>query len=177
MAAASKLLVRAAAESQTGNARGNNEDNVYFNGDFISPRAIRKDFAMKTGDYSESNCFAVFDGMGRNNTGSYASLLAASRLDDVADRVAYDIGRDADSVVLEYVRSTNIEIREQIKDTGGVRTATTMALLLIDNGTAHAYNVGDSRIYLYRDRQLIKLSRDHIATGGDRSFALSGAAV
>lgn len=162
MSALNKLEVRAAAESQVGNARGYNEDNVYFNGDFITPKTLRQDFAIKTGDSADVNCFAVLDGMGRNNTGSFASLLAATMLDDVIDRVSFDTGRPTDEVVLDYIQSANEAIRNQIRETGGVRTASTLALLIIENGTAHAYNAGDSRIYLYRDRQLIKLSRDHI---------------
>lgn len=173
MSTAKKLLVRAAAESQVGNARGNNEDNVYFNGDFITPRTIRQDFAIKTGDYSDINVFAVLDGMGRNNTGSFASLLGATRLDVVSSRVAFDSGRDTDSIVLDYMQSVNNEVREQIKETGGVRTASTIALVIIENGTVHAYNAGDSRIYLYRDKQLIRLSRDHISVRGQQSVALN----
>lgn len=173
MSTAKKLLVRAAAESQVGNARGNNEDNVYFNGDFITPRTIRQDFAIKTGDYSDINVFAVFDGMGRNNTGSFASLLGATRLDVVSSRVAFDTSRDCDSIVLDYMQSANVEVREQIKETGGVRTASTIALVIIENGMVHAYNAGDSRIYLFRDKQLIRLSRDHISLRGQQSVALT----
>ncbi len=168
-----KLLVRAAAESQVGNARGNNEDNVYFNGDFITPRTIRQEFSIKTGEYSDINCFAVLDGMGRNNTGSFASLLAATRLDEVADRIAFDTSTDTDDIVLDYINTANAEIRQQIRETGGVRTASTLALLIIENDTAHAYNAGDSRIYLFRDRQLVKLSRDHVSVSGQRSVALT----
>lgn len=170
---AKKLLVRAAAESQVGNARGHNEDNVYFNGDFITPRTIRQEFAIKTGEYSDVNVFAVLDGMGRNNTGSFASLLAATLLDEVADRVAFDTSVDTDTIVLDYIRKANAEIREQIRETGGVRTASTLALLVIENDTAHVYNAGDSRIYLFRDKQLIKLSRDHVAVRGQQSVALT----
>lgn len=173
VSAAKKLLVKAAAESQVGNARGHNEDNVYFNGDFITPRTIRQDFAIKTGEYTDVNCFAVLDGMGRNNTGSFASLLAATRLDEVADRVAFDTSSDTDEIVLDYVNNTNAEIREQIRETGGVRTASTLALLIIENDTAHIYNAGDSRVYLFRDRQLIKLSRDHVSARGQHSVALT----
>ncbi len=173
MSTAKKLLVRAAAESQVGNARGNNEDNVYFNGDFITPRTIRQDFAIKTGDYSDINVFAVLDGMGRNNTGSFASLLGATRLDVVSSRVAFDSGRDCDTIVLDYMQSVNAEVREQIKETGGVRTASTIALVIIENGIVHAYNAGDSRIYLFRDKQLIRLSRDHISLRGQQSVALT----
>ena len=170
---AKKLLVRAAAESQVGNARGHNEDNVYFNGDFITPRTIRQDFAIKTGEYTDVNCFAILDGMGRNNTGSFASLLAASRLDEVADRVAFDTSSDTDEIVLDYISRVNVEIRDQIRETGGVRTASTLALLIIENDTAHVYNAGDSRIYLFRDKQLIKLSRDHVSVHGQRSVSLT----
>lgn len=172
-AAAKGLLVRAAAESRTGYARGNNEDNVYFNGDFITPRTIRDDFAIKTGEYSDINVFAVLDGMGRNNTGSYASLLAATRLDDVMDRINYDTQRTADEIVLNYIQETNVAIREQVHDTGGVRTASTLALLIIENGTARVYNAGDSRVYLFRDKQLIKLTRDHVSVKGQRTVALT----
>lgn len=173
MSTAKRLLVRAAAESQVGFAHGNNEDNVYFNGDFITPRTIKDDFAIKTGEYSDVNVFAVLDGMGRNNTGSYASLLAATKLDDVADRLQYDTQKTPDEIVLEYIQETNIAIREQVHDTGGVRTATTLALLIIENGTARVYNVGDSRIYLYRDKQLIKLTRDHVSVKGQKTVALT----
>lgn len=173
MSTAKRLLVRAAAESQVGFAHGNNEDNVYFNGDFITPRTINDDFAIKTGEYSDINVFAVLDGMGRNNTGSYASLLAATRLDEVSDRVAFDTQKTPDEIVLEYIQSTNVVIRDQVNDTGGVRTASTLALLVIENGTARVYNVGDSRVYLYRDKQLIKLTRDHVTVKGQRSVALT----
>jgi len=171
--ATKKLIVRAAGESRVGHARGNNEDNIYFNGDFITPRIIRQDFAIKTGEEIDVNCFAVLDGMGRNNTGSFASLLAATRLDEVLDRVSFDTGNSPDAAVLDYVHNANIEIREQIKETGGVRTASTMALLIIENGMAHAYNAGDSRIYLFRDRQLIRLTRDHVSVRGQQSVTLS----
>ncbi len=173
MSTAKGLLVRAAAESRTGFARGNNEDNVYFNGDFITPRTIRDDFAIKTGEYSDINVFAVLDGMGRNNTGSYASLLAATRLDDVADRITFDTQRTPDEIVLDYIQNTNVAIREQVHDTGGVRTASTLALLVIENGNARVYNAGDSRVYLFRDKQLIKLTRDHVSVKGQRTVALT----
>ena len=61
MSEANKILIRAAAESNAGNARGNNEDNVYFNGDYITPRNIGRPFAIKTGEYTDVNIFAVLD--------------------------------------------------------------------------------------------------------------------
>ena len=173
MHAANKIYIRAAAESNVGNARGNNEDNVYFNGDYITPRNISRPFAIKTGEYTDVNVFAVFDGMGRNNTGSFASLVAATKLDAVADRIAFDTDVTPDDAVLAYMQETNELIRDQRRETGGVRTATTMALLIIEHGNAHVYNVGDSRVYLYRDKQLVKLTRDHVAVEGQKSVALT----
>ncbi|MBQ1440495.1 MAG: Ig-like domain-containing protein [Clostridia bacterium] len=156
-----------------GNARGNNEDNVYFNGDYITPRNISRPFAIKTGEYTDVNIFAVFDGMGRNNTGSFASLVAATRLDNLADRISFDPDATPDDAVLEYMQETNELIRDQRRETGGVRTASTMALLIIEHGNAHVYNVGDSRVYLYRDKQLVKLTRDHVAVEGQKSVSLT----
>ncbi|MBQ1412468.1 MAG: protein serine/threonine phosphatase 2C family protein, partial [Clostridia bacterium] len=168
-----QILIRAAAESNVGNARGNNEDNVYFNGDYITPRNISRPFALKTGDYTDINVFAVLDGMGRNNTGSFASLVAATKLDAVTDKLAFDNEVDPDEAVLAYMQDANEAIREQRQETGGVRTASTLALLILEHGNAHVYNVGDSRVYLYRDKQLVKLTRDHVAVEGQRTVALS----
>ena len=173
MSEANKIYIRAAAESNVGNARGNNEDNVYFNGDFITPRNISRPFAIKTGEYTDVNIFAVFDGMGRNNTGSFASLVAATELDSLADRISFDPDVTPDDAVLEYMQKTNEMIRDQRRETGGVRTASTMALLIIENGSAHVYNVGDSRVYLFRDKQLVKLTRDHVAVEGQKSVSLT----
>ena len=173
MRTSGKILIRAAAESNVGNARGNNEDNVYFNGDYITPRTIGRPFAIKTGEYTDVNVFAVFDGMGRNNTGSFASLVAATKLDAVTDRIAFDTDVTPDDAVLAYMQETNELIRDQRRETGGVRTASTMALLIIEHGNAHIYNVGDSRVYLYRDKQLVKLTRDHVAVEGQKSVALT----
>ena len=173
MSAANKILIRAAGESNVGNARGNNEDNVYFNGDYITPRNINRPFAIKTGEYTDVNIFAVFDGMGRNNTGSFASLVAATRLDTLADRISFDPDVTPDDAVLEYMQETNEMIRDQRRETGGVRTASTTALLIIEHGNAHVYNVGDSRVYLFRDKQLVKLTRDHVAVEGQKSVALT----
>lgn len=156
-----------------GNARGNNEDNVYFNGDYITPRNINRPFAIKTGEYTDVNVFAVLDGMGRNNTGSFASLVAATKLDSVADRIAFDTDVTPDDAVLAYMQETNEMILEQRRETGGVRTASTLALLIIEHGSAHIYNVGDSRVYLYRDKQLIKLTRDHVSVEGQKTVALT----
>ncbi|MDR1001761.1 MAG: Ig-like domain-containing protein [Oscillospiraceae bacterium] len=173
MSTAKGLFVRAAAESQVGFAHGNNEDNVYFNGDYITPRTINDDFAIKTGEYSDINVFAVLDGMGRNNTGSFASLLAATRLDEVSDQITYNTEKTTDEIVLSYINDTNELIRNQVHETGGIRTATTLALLVIENGNARVYNAGDSRVYLYRDKELIKLTRDHVSVKGQRSVALT----
>ena len=100
MQTSGKILIRAAAESNVGNARGNNEDNVYFNGDYITPRNIGRPFAIKTGEYTDVNVFAVFDGMGRNKTGSFASLVAATKLDAVTDRIAFDTDVTPDDAAL-----------------------------------------------------------------------------
>lgn len=166
-------MIRAAAESNVGNARGNNEDNVYFNGDYITPRNINRPFAIKTGESADVNVFAVLDGMGRNNTGSFASLVAATKLDSVADRIAFDTDVTPDDAVLAYMQETNELILDQRRETGGVRTASTLALLIIEHGSAHVYNVGDSRVYLYRDKQLVKLTRDHVSVQGQKTVALT----
>lgn len=69
----------------------------------------------------------------------------------------------ADSSVEEYVQSANKNICTYIKNNNGERMGSTMAALCISpkEREAVAANVGDGKVYLFRDGRLKKLSEDH----------------
>lgn len=148
-----KRKIHAAAQTHVGNVRANNEDNFYLCGH------IRADVSQKEEKYrctvrDSRFLAAVADGMGGEEFGELASLLAVRSLRPCG----FDAVRDT---ALACVRQANSQICAEIEKNGGRRVGSTLAALYIDGGKALCCNVGDSRCYLLRDGALIQLSTDH----------------
>ena len=105
--------------------------------------------------------FVVADGMGGAQAGEVASELAVRQF----DRGLPD-GRSPAEALSDLIRSGNAEIHRQARDDpdrAGMGTTVTAAYLHGDDlVVAH---VGDSRCYLLRDGDLIRLTRDHSLVG------------
>ena len=144
------------AATHVGEIRRNNEDNYYVNGQY------KKEMDALTDDcQDESACdrylCAVCDGMGGEAFGETAAYIAVKTLDKY-------LNSDFREKSGEYIEEANKLICDEIEKNDGVRIGTTLALLYIQNETAVTYNVGDSRIYLYRKNKLGQLSEDHNQT-------------
>jgi len=118
--------------------------------------------------------YAVADGMGGHGSGDVASQLALKTLqssiaaESVANALANDNITDEQALSLVFQSIANVNQRiydENVKrgqpDGTGMGT-TLVGLCLFGNGNrAVAFNVGDSRLYEYRNQQLAQLTRDH----------------
>ena len=160
-----ELFISAAAKCVGGDVRSN-EDNIFFNGDYIQEDLLDEVFEIKTGRVSDVNVFAVFDGMGRSGTGHEASCLAASELSSLYQDMNDDDRIRADDIVLDYINDVNEAIGVRSKHSGH-RSATAMAILIIENNTAHVYNLGDCRVYILRNGQFKQVSKDHLPRRGE----------
>jgi protein phosphatase len=122
-------------DSDLGRQRRGNEDNYYV----------------------RSPLFVVADGMGGAQAGEVASELAVRQFEGgVPD------GRDPGEALVELIQAANARIHEQARrdsQRAGMGTTTTAAYLAGD--TVVVAHVGDSRCYLLRDGDLIRLTRDH----------------
>ncbi len=128
---------RVGTATDTGRVRTNNQDSSLVGADL----------------------FAVADGMGGHQGGEVASALAVRILEAQATGASVESFRQA-------VQSANREIFEQAGSDGGLHGmgTTLCAVRLVDtpDGQLVAWaNVGDSRVYLFRDGTLIQLSEDH----------------
>ena len=147
------MLLEAFARTDPGPVRENNEDSLLVD--------------------EESGLFIVADGMGGHASGEVASELAVDTVQDVLlnqhdpdetrlDRQALD-DDDAIRERLRYaMNQASVRIRKAALDNpvhSGM--GTTLTVLLIEDGTAHFGHVGDSRLYLFRDGRLKRLTRDH----------------
>ena len=147
------LKIEGLAVTHAGKVRRNNEDNYYLFGSWredvhVKEQSVRK--AVTAGQLLA----AVYDGMGGEEAGEVASLLAAetfrscpiAQIDQEADRQMQD---------------ANARICAEADRRGVGRMGTTMAALYMDQNTAVSCNVGDSRCYFFRNGNLRQLSVDH----------------
>ena len=128
-----------AEETNTGMVREVNEDSVMSN--------------------SRNGLWAVADGMGGYEAGNVASNMIVSSLKDV--RLCEhldDMVTSIEDCILD-VNYRIIEYAEIMHD--GRMLGSTVASLMIHGKVGVCLWVGDSRLYRYRDNELIQLSRDH----------------
>lgn len=110
--------------------------------------------------FSNGQVFAVADGMGGHQGGEVASRLAVQVLADEVD------GHTAQSL-MDAAQHANDTIFAQAEDRADLRgmgtTLCAMLLVVDDDGDDEVavINVGDSRLYLVRDDELIQVTRDH----------------
>ncbi len=133
-----RLRANSYAQSHVGCVRELNEDRSFTNID--------------------CGVWVVADGMGGHDGGELASGAIVHQLEQM--RPTAD-AQTLNMVFWESVRQANQDIQDIARSRGqGVIGSTLVALLSFDNAYRCLWS-GDSRCYLYRDDQLIQLSRDH----------------
>lgn len=147
------MKVSACGASHRGNIRTHNEDNIYVDGAFRYDLSI-DDFLIRSRRCSSPYMYAVFDGLGGESCGEQASLIAALGIKAMEDRC---IAGDIDT----YINAAHKTILKESIRKNARNMGTTIASLRITDDQATVFNVGDSRVYLFRDNRLIQLSKDH----------------
>jgi PPM family protein phosphatase len=147
------MRLEAAARTDPGPVRENNEDS----------------FLVDT----DAGLFMVADGMGGHASGEVASAMAIDAMGDILlgnqdpeetrlDRAAMD----DDDAMRERLRYAMNQASQRIRAAAVANPrhsgmGTTLAVLMVAEDVAHLGHVGDSRIYLFRDDRIQRLTRDH----------------
>ena len=156
-----KRAISAAANVNMGRLRENNEDNLYFNGLFLTEQTREQPAAFE-GVYEDNRQFyAVCDGMGGEQFGELASLISVETIHKYASYLRGEPASDMDTMINQCIREANDTICASQKRLGSSRIGATLALLVIDGKKAIIHNVGDSRVYMLRGGALSQLSQDH----------------
>ena len=147
------MRVEAFARTDPGPVRENNEDSFLVD--------------------QEAGLFVVADGMGGHAAGEVASRLAMETMKELLQggddpdetRLDRDV-QDPGDVPRERLRYAMNQASARIRREAQLNPAytgmgTTVCVLLIEGDSAHIAHVGDSRIYLFRDGRLSRLTRDH----------------
>jgi len=137
------LLWQAAALTDKGRVRSNNEDSVFVSAD--------------------GHIAIVADGMGGANAGEVASALAIATLQQVLSPIAPNCAFAAALDRLhEGVELAHTQILARAySDTACRGMGSTVVIAVIVGDQLLHMHVGDSRLYRWRDQQLQQLTRDH----------------
>ena len=100
----------------------------------------------------------VADGMGGYSFGEIASYLAC---ETILETIKSNLGKiEARSLINQAITDTNAVINEKRKELGE-KMGTTIAGALIENNTAFLFWLGDVRMYLFRNNEIVFQSTDH----------------
>ncbi len=130
--------MRAISVSEKGKVRANNEDAIYIN--------------------ESSGFFAVADGMGGHEAGEIASNMAIEKI-----RIELE---DLENIQVSTLKSAFKATNKMIYDKSSYKKqstnmGTTLSILKIVKDRGYIGHIGDSRIYLIRNQEIIKLTEDH----------------
>jgi serine/threonine protein phosphatase PrpC len=103
--------------------------------------------------------FAVADGMGGHKGGEVASQLALEEIKKVL--LTHQIQNPKELIEKMYEQASARVFDESQSNPKLRGMGTTLVLALIKGQSLHIGNVGDSRLYLFRDGQLWLLTEDH----------------
>ncbi len=119
-------------------------------------RSLNEDALLDRGDIG---LWVVADGMGGHAAGDFASQAIVAALGQVA---APSDGSSFLREVEERIQDTHAALRQEsvARGSGGIIGSTVVALLAWDRHYACVW-AGDSRLYLLRDGDLHRVSRDH----------------
>jgi serine/threonine protein phosphatase PrpC len=161
------LKLKVGVVSARGNYREHNEDNFYVPG----RRSVRHDSGteshsdMPAMTMEPSNLFIVADGMGGQQAGEQASLMAVDLIPrSIQRRLSPE---EADPArIKDAIRDAVAEVNQEILGSSGAVTefsnmGTTVVLAQFRFDRVYVAGIGDSRAYRLRDGRLEQLTKDH----------------
>jgi len=125
----------------------------------IGTRDEQEDYAFHCSD-GKKVIAVVCDGMGGHESGQLASRLTVDKF-----RALYDEKNSTEALPVFYLKVVDIldELVFHLKNEQGERlgAGTTFVAAAIENNDLFWLSVGDSRLYILRDNELVQVTRDH----------------
>lgn len=147
----------AAVYCHIGGGRSSNEDNYYLDGVWKSLNEQNQNQLLNC-SREQPSLFAVCDGMGGQQYGEIASLMAVSLLHRNRNSFLYgDKPAKRGSQLLSQLSRQLWESCQELR----CHMGSTIALAMIRENMLYAYGLGDSRIYLMYAGNIQKLTQDH----------------
>lgn len=142
--------------SHKGNVRQQNEDNFFFLGEWN--RLSDSEPIALQGSWQVGNMICIYDGMGGESCGEVSSRIAAETTNDSVPKM---LANPSEVIIAEILNEANLRICEYEDENRIASMGTTAVVLVFTDTSIITANLGDSRIYLYRQNELHQLSADH----------------
>ena len=164
-----RYFIQSACGCNTGKVRKNNEDNFYFDGKCLEREndGLKYPVSLEMPLKSGFNV-AVFDGMGGERFGEYASFAAARRMQKEHRKLS-DFWISDSTYLSRLVNQLDAAVCQTQQQMHTERMGATMVSLYFSGRYVYVCNVGDSRAYRLRDGEFLQLSVDDVERrpGGD----------
>ena len=141
---------------------------------FSHPGLVRRENEDSFMDVGQDGCYIVSDGMGGGSDGEIASQIVVETLSDAIADTASDSPGSRKYAVQQAIHRANRTIRGYSQAHNYAQMGATLVLLLLDTwqpGRALLCHVGDSRIYRFRNGELLQLTHDH-TVGAELALSL-----
>lgn len=139
-----------------GKVRDINQDNFIVGGRYLKNHEDRIPEILFGQSNGKPLLLGVFDGMGGEERGEVASLLAAETAAEVVP------GRKPEKDLLGLCERANERICRYMDDNRLRSMGTTAAMLAFTRRGIMLCNIGDSRIFRFADGELTQISTDHV---------------
>ncbi len=119
------------------------------------------------------NLYIIADGMGGHSGGEFASRMAVQTIEETIRSLT----SDPEATVISGVNTEEAQMGDRINyaiqmaskkiydralyDSSLKGMGTTTVAALFENGKAYIANVGDSRAYMFREKEMIQITSDH----------------
>ena len=150
--------IKVSVSSSVGCIRERNEDNFYA--DEFGMRLEEEDAFTGELDMMCRRIFAVCDGMGGEDFGDDASEISAGVIEFYKWKLR-EVEQDGlHDVVNEYAIKANNEIWEMVRRQQGYQSGSTLAMAIVDKDNVNIFNIGDSRVYFFKNKKLEQVTED-----------------
>ena len=154
-----KHTVRISYASNTGKVRTKNEDDLFIDG--LGTRAKPIMAGNRILNHSDRYVFAVCDGMGGEQFGDEASLIAARTIAHYSAILNASRPKELAENVNNLATEANNRISGMVYAKRANLSGSTLVLACLRNTMAYIFNLGDSRAYFYSNGLLRQITEDH----------------
>lgn len=155
------IKLSAACISDKGKRRSENEDNFYFDGEYLNAESMGTDRCLTLKKAADNyTLLVVFDGMGGGDYGEVASYEAAVTASEFMNSGKINPVDITPSLTL-LCEEMNRRVFEQGQNLGAYQMGSTVAAIFLYSGQFWVCNIGDSRVYGLRGDSFAQLSVDH----------------
>lgn len=114
----------------------------------------------------EIGLFLVSDGIGGHRGGALASKIVVEDLPVMIETRLGELKTSSPRAIRSLFKKNIVEQSRQLRlegtsETGYKGMGATLVIAVLNNGRAYIANLGDSRIYRFRNGKLVQLTKDH----------------